>query len=103
MYAGLPDGRDTFRISTHSINCQGSIQLTDNWNINVGNFGYDFVRKGITYPSVGFSRDLHCWEMGMNWQPTRGTYSFFIQVRPGTLDFLKIPYNRNNIDARSGF
>ncbi|MCB9049840.1 MAG: LPS-assembly protein LptD [Lewinellaceae bacterium] len=102
-WEGLPDGRDTFRISTHSINCQGSIALTDNWNINIGNFGYDFVRKGITYPSVGFSRDLHCWEMGMNWQPTRGTYSFFIQVRPGTLDFLKIPYNRNNIDARSGF
>ncbi|MCB0588750.1 MAG: hypothetical protein KDD06_25905, partial [Phaeodactylibacter sp.] len=73
------------------------------WNINIGNFGYDFVRKGITYPSVGFSRNLHCWEMGMSWQPTRGTYSFYIQVRPGTLDFLKIPYNRNNIDARSGF
>ena len=102
-WEGLPDGRDTFKISTHSINCQGSIQMTDNWNINIGNFGYDFVRKGITYPSVGFSRNLHCWEMGMNWQPTRGTYSFFIQVRPGTLDFLKIPYNRNNIDARSGF
>ncbi|MCB0563837.1 MAG: LPS-assembly protein LptD [Phaeodactylibacter sp.] len=102
-WEGLPDGRDTFKVATHSINCQGSIQMTDNWNINIGNFGYDFVRKGITYPSVGFSRNLHCWEMGMNWQPTRGTYSFYIQVRPGTLDFLKIPYNRNNIDARSGF
>ncbi len=95
--------QDTFRVQTHSINCQGSIQLTDNWNINIGNFGYDFVRKGITYPSVGFSRDLHCWQMGLNWQPTRGTYAFFIQVKPGSLDFLKIPYNRNNADARPGF
>ena len=97
------DGTDTLTIGTHSINCNGSIKLTDNWNINIGNFGYDFVRKGVTYPSLGFSRDLHCWQMGANWQPTRGTYSFFIQVKPGSLDFINIPYNRNNADARSQF
>lgn len=100
---GMPMGGDTLIIGTNTINCSGSIQITDNWFINIGNFGYDFVRKGVTYPSLGFSRDLHCWEMGANWQPTRGTYSFFIQVKPGTLDFINVPYNRNNIDARSQF
>lgn len=99
----LNDGRDSFRIATNSINMQGRIQLTDNWKINIGNFGYDFVNKGFSYPSVGFTRDLHCWEMGMNWAPTRGTYSFFIAVKPGSLDFIKIPYDRNNADARRAF
>jgi len=102
-WEGMPDGRDTFFIATNTINCSGSIQLTPNWFINVGNFGYDFVRKGITYPSVGFQRDLHCWEAGANWQPLRGTYSFYIRVKPGSLDFLNIPYNRTNGDGRGQF
>lgn len=96
-------GVDTFYVSTHAIDIQGSIRLTDNWDIRIGRIGYDFVRQNITFPSVGFSRDLHCWEMGMDWQPTRGTYRFYIQVKPGTLDFLKIPYQRNNIDALNAF
>ncbi len=99
----LPDGRDTFKINTHSINVVGNIKLTDKWDITIGSFGYDFVRKGFTYPSVGFNRDLHCWQMGMTWQPTRGTYAFYIQVKPGTLDFLRIPYERNNADAIRAF
>lgn len=96
-------GRDTFFIATNSLNCSGSIQLTDNWFVNIGNFGYDFVRKGVTFPSVGFTRDLHCWTAGANWQPTVGTYSFYIRVKPGSLDFLNIPYNRTNADARPRF
>lgn len=96
-------GQDTFYMSTNSIDLRGRIQLTPNWNIRVGRIGYDFKRKNITFPSFGFSRDLHCWEMGLDWQPTRGTYRFYIQVKPGTMDFLKIPYQRNNFDARRVF
>lgn len=102
-WQGMPDGNDTLFVSTNSINCNGSIQLTENWFVNIGSFGYDFVRKGITYPSVGFQRDLHCWEAGANWQPFRGTYSFYIRVKPGSLDFLNIPYNRTNADGRGQF
>lgn len=97
------DGETEFDISTNSINCRGLIQLTKNWAINIGNFGYDFVRRGLSYPSVGFRRDLHCWEMDLQWQPTRGTYTFNIRVKPGTLDFIKIPYQRNNVDGRNAF
>lgn len=96
-------GRDTFQLSVNSINVQGNIPLSKNWRITVGNFGYDFVSKDFSYPSFGFTRDLHCWEMGMNWQPTRGTYSFYIQVKPGTFDFLRLPYERNNADAIRAF
>ena len=97
------ENRDTFIVTTHALNVRGNIQLTENWGVNIGNFGYDFVRKGLSYPSVGFTRDLHCWELGMNWQPTRGTYSFYIRVKPGSLDFINIPYNRNNADAFNAF
>ena len=97
------ENRDTFRVATHSINVRGNIQLTEKWGINIGNFGYDFVRNGLSYPSIGLTRDLHCWELGLNVQPTRGTYSFYIRVKPGSMDFLNIPYNRNNADAFNAF
>jgi hypothetical protein len=92
-----------FRIGSNSINAQGNIALTKNWAINVGNIGYDFVNKGLSYPAVGFSRDLHCWNLAFNWQPQRGTYVLNLAVKPGSLDFLKIPYSRNNFDGRRGF
>ena len=36
------DERDTFAVTTNSINFQGNIDLTDNWSIRIGSFGYDF-------------------------------------------------------------
>ena len=96
-------GKVSFKVLTNSVNAQGNIKLTANWGISVGNFGYDFQRKGLSFPSFGFTRDLHCWNMAFNWQPTRGTYSFFIAVKPGSLDFLNIPYQRNNADTLRAF
>jgi hypothetical protein len=96
-------GQTTFRLGTNSINAQGNIELTKNWGVSVGNIGYDFVSKGLTYPAIGFTRDLHCWQLSFGWQPQRGTYVLNIQVKPGTLEFLKIPYQKNNFDSRSGF
>jgi hypothetical protein len=86
-------GRDT-TIFQNALYTSGNIPISKKWKINVGNIGYDFSSKRMTYPDFGFFRDLHCWEMGVNWQPTRGTYSFYLRVKPGTLDFLKIPYNK---------
>ena len=91
-------GRDTTLFS-NSVYTSGDIPISKKWRITVGNIGYDFVNKQLTYPDFGFYRDLHCWEMGMNWQPTRGTYAFYLRVKPGTLDFLKLPYNKNIGDA----
>jgi hypothetical protein len=92
--------QDTTVISANSVNTRGHIQLTDNWSITVGNIGYDFQSKELTYPDFGFYRDLHCWELGFNWQPHYGTYSFYLKVKPGKLDFINIPY-RKNIQDRS--
>ena len=94
-------GRGT--ISANSINMQGNLQLTPKWSIRVGNIGYDFLSKSLSYPDIGFQRDLHCWEMSFNWQPVRGTYSFMIRVKGNTLNFIKIPYNKNNQDSFTRF
>ncbi len=96
-------GKDTSIVSTHTINMSGRMKLTPGWSINVGNIGYDFRSKRLTYPDLGFTRDLHCWQLTFRWQPARGTYSLNIGVKPGSLDFLKVPYRRNNVDAFGGF
>ena len=94
------DSRDTLVVSTHTLSTSGSIQLTDQWNMRVGNIGYDFTQKRLTYPDLSFSRNLHCWETGLSWQPFRGTYSFYLRVTPSsTLNFLKIPYDKRNVDG----
>ncbi len=94
------DGRKKAEIRTNSINTRGNIRLTPNWDLSIGNIGYDFKTKRITYPYLGFTRNLHCWEMGFNWAPQRSTYSFFIRVRQAPLNFIKIPYRKGNQDTR---
>ena len=96
------NGVDSTRVSTHSIDMRGQLKLSENWNLNLGSIGYDFLSKRVTYPSLGFSRDLHCWEMGVQWAPQRDAYAFYIRVKPGRLDFLSIPYNKGSAGAGFG-
>lgn len=94
------DGRDTLIVGTHTLSTSGNIQLTDQWNMRVGSVGYDFTQKRLTYPDLSFSRNLHCWETGLSWQPFRGTFSFYLRVTPSsTLNFLKIPFDKRNVDG----
>ena len=93
-------GLDTTRITAHNIRLSlSNLKLSASWNMRIGNIGYDFVNKRITYPDFTFTRDLHCWSMSLSVQPTFGTYQFRIGVKPGTLDFLDIPYKKNRQDA----
>lgn len=87
-------GKDTFFISAHSLYINGTIPLSKNWNFNIGSISYDFNAKSLVYPSFGFSRDLHCWNMNFAWYPSSGVYSFFIGVKSGSLNFLKYDYQQ---------
>ncbi len=92
------NGKDTLKITAHDIRLSGTtFNLTDKFSMRVGGIGYDFARERITYPDFEFYRDLHCWETGLSWQPERRTYAFFLRVKPSSLDFLKIPYTRNQL------
>jgi len=93
------DGKIERNTQINTINTSGNIPLSPKWNIHVGSFGYDFTRKKITYPYFGINRDLHCWNMGFNWAPERGTYNFSIKVSQAPLDFIKIPYQKNSQDV----
>ncbi|MBL7827673.1 MAG: LPS-assembly protein LptD [Saprospiraceae bacterium] len=96
---GIGTARDTFVIGTNNLSFSGSIQLTSKWSLDLGNISYDFPSKQLVYPDIGFTRDLHCWSLSFRWQPDRGTYSFFIGVKPGTLEFLKVPYRKDYYDT----
>ena len=99
VFAGA---RDTLRFTTtaNSLELRGALQLTENWSVNIGQIGYDFTSKRITYPYLSFARDLHCWEMRFSWAPQRNTYQFSIAVKPGTFDFLEVPINQNRYDGQ---
>ncbi len=103
--AEVPDARDTLRFNTtaNSIELRGALQLTENWSVNIGQIGYDFTTKRITYPFLSFARDLHCWEMRFSWAPQRNTYQFSISAKPGVFDFLEVPVNQNRYDGQRQF
>lgn len=89
-----PSGRDTFMVGINSIDISGSLQVSKNWSINFSRISYDFQSKSLIYPSFGFSRDLHCWQMSFNWFPSRDVYGFFIGVKSNTLNFIKYDYGQ---------
>ena len=93
-------GQDSLKV-LQDINVYGSLNLTKNWSLTIGRIGYDFVAKQLTYPDLTMHRNLHCWDMGVSWQPFFQTYTFFLRVTPGkSLDFLKVPYNKNQFEPR---
>lgn len=97
------DGRDTLVVQTHGIRTSGNIQLTEKWRLNFGNIAYDFKNKAFSYPSLGFTRDLHCWELNMQWFPESGIYTFSLKVKPGSLGFISVPWGRNRFDGANAF
>jgi len=96
--------RDTFLIGTNIVSFSGRVPLSPKWSFDIGNVSYDLLNKTLVYPDIGITRDLHCWMFSLRWWPERGTYEFFISVKPGsTLDFLRVPYRKNIFDAQNGF
>lgn len=96
------DGIDTSFVNRHSLSLSGSIPLTENWTIGIGNIGYDLKNGGLNYPQFSFTRKLHCWDMSFSWAPNRDTYSFYIGVSSSSFNFLKYNYGQNNVDGLLG-
>jgi hypothetical protein len=99
-------GRDTVYTSTNSLNISGSIPLSKNWNLNIGNIGFEIGKNNrdrLGYIDIGISRDLHCWELAGSWQPTRQSFFFTIRVKQAPLDFLKMPIQKGNQGSFSNF
>jgi hypothetical protein len=63
--------------------------------------GYDFKGKTITMTSVGIRRDLHCWEMNLNWIPvgTMKGWNFTIRAKASVLSDLKYERRKDYHDS----
>tara|TARA_R110002096_G_scaffold378222_7_gene572154 strand:- start:28842 stop:31421 length:2580 start_codon:yes stop_codon:yes gene_type:complete len=83
-----------------TLNFSGDFSLTENWKIGFTS-GYDIERKDITYTSININRNLHCWEMAVNWIPygIRQSYNITINVKASVLQDLKLNRRRDFFDV----
>jgi hypothetical protein len=96
------NGVDTFYVDRHVISTRGNIKLSEKWSMTIGHIGYDLLAKKITYPDLGFKRDLHCWQMNFSWRPKAGQYTFYIGVKSTTLEFLKYNHGQSPLETSFG-
>lgn len=86
-------GRTTATLSVNQL----TAKLTPNWSV-VASTGIDLTTGDPTLTRIGLLRDLHCWEMQINWQPigvSRG-FSFSLYVKSGQLrDLLRLDLPRS--------
>ena len=68
----------------------GSVAITKKMSVTFTS-GYDFTGKKITMTQIGITRDLHCWEMNLNWVPNGSMqmWNFTIRVKASVLGDLK--------------
>lgn len=78
----------------------GSITLTKKMSATFTT-GYDFTGKKITMTQIGVTRDLHCWEMSINWVPngTMQSWNFLIRVKASVLGDLKYERRKDYHDT----
>ncbi|AHM61908.1 hypothetical protein D770_18280 [Flammeovirgaceae bacterium 311] len=81
---------------TQSANFSGDLKITDNWKIGYSS-GYDFRQHEFTATRISIYRDLHCWQMNVNWVPFGRFQSFSldIRVKASILQDLKLSRRRN--------
>lgn len=85
-------------VITKSSNLSANLafNLTKNWKFTFVT-GFDIFQKQFTAPYITIYRDLHCWEMNINWVPTgayRG-YRFEIKIKAPQLQDVKVTRQTN--------
>ena len=93
-------GGDATQI-TQALNFSGDLSMTEKWKITF-NSGYDFVKNEITQTNFGINRDIHCWQLSLNWVPFGPfqNYTFNIGVKSSLLRDLKLNRTRSFFDVR---
>ena len=84
---------------TQNLGFNFDVNITPKWKI-AATSGYDFTNKEIAYTTIDIYRDLHCWELKIQWVPlgTRKSYSFALSVKAPILQDLKLQKRRNWFD-----
>ena len=84
---------------TQTLRFSGDLSFTPKWKIGFSS-GYDLEKNEFTYTTFDLYRDLHCWEMRMNFIPfgTRKSYNFVISVKSSILKDLRKQKTRSWYD-----
>ncbi|MFB9865094.1 putative LPS assembly protein LptD [Rufibacter immobilis] len=74
-----------------SAGINGSVTLTDKWAVNYTT-SYDLKNRILSYTNIGITRDLHCWQMSIDWVPfgVLQRYSININAKSALLRDLRI-------------
>jgi hypothetical protein len=89
QYATTEEG--TRPVYTNSLTFNGDLNVTPKWKVQF-NSGYDFQQKDIALTNIAIYRDLHCWDMSINWVPfgPYRSYSVLLRVKASILQDLKL-------------
>ncbi|MEI6048112.1 MAG: putative LPS assembly protein LptD [Bacteroidota bacterium] len=85
---------------SQTLSFNGNVSITKKMAITYTS-GYDFTGKQITMTNIGISRDLHCWEMNLNWVPNGSMkmWNFTIRVKASVLGDLKYERRKDFHDS----
>ncbi len=85
---------------TQGMTMTGNVTLTKPLSLTYAS-GYDFKAKQITITTIGIRRDLHCWEMNLNWVPigTMKGWNFMIKAKASVLGDLKYQRRKDYHDS----
>ncbi|MCP3660721.1 MAG: hypothetical protein GY830_10610 [Bacteroidetes bacterium] len=77
-------------ITTHNIHFDGDINLTKKWKLLLSVL-YNIKQNKFEQPKIGISRDLHCWELRIDWTPLhyRQSLDFVLKVKANILSSIK--------------
>ncbi len=95
--------RDSTVLGLGNVSFGGDINITPKWKINV-NSGYNIRDKDLTLTTFKLIRDLHCWEMSLDWTayPIQNQFfTFELRVKSPLLQDLKLTkkHIRNNYNS----
>ncbi len=86
---------------TSNLSISGDVNLTKTWKLSLSAY-YDIFKKELQAPSISIYKDLHCWELSINWKPIgiyRG-YMFEIKIKAPQLQDLKVTRRRGQYSGR---
>lgn len=75
------------------IAAQFSLTLEKSWRMNTG-FSYDVVTNAFNAPQFTLSKDLHCWEMSLTWNPIGQSQGFIFRIGMKAAQLRDIQYTR---------
>jgi len=81
-------------VKSTTINANFSVNLTKKMKITLfGNF--DFESRRFSAPQINISRELHCWEMNLRWNPLGNYRGFYFIIRMKAPEFQDIKYEKS--------